>query len=284
MNNRWIAVAAAGLMVVATASVVTVRAVGATPPSGGTQQTTAATTTSDDGIWLEDKAPEWHPRDEPIGYYEGHCQGDTPVITKQPERVKTPIAELKPVCEDGIFMTELIWKEAEVPSGPVKLAELPLKPLDYGQRAEIRLNGYHLSDPRREKDVFPYVTTAGRTVIPVRWLAEAAGARILWKQQTQEIEVHWKDRVVHMRVGDTQATVNGKAFTLEQPPKLVAGRTLVPVRFAAEGMGAQVTWDAMAQTVSITLAGVTCPPSYCVDRQEEVQAEYNAEYVRTHNQ
>ena len=61
--------------------------------------------------------------------------------------------------------------------------------------------------------------------------------------------------LIRLVIGDTAASVNGKAALLDTPPVLINDRTMVPVRFVAEGMGAQVDWNGETQTVKITLDG-----------------------------
>ncbi len=51
-------------------------------------------------------------------------------------------------------------------------------------------------------------------------------------------------RVVEMWVGKKQYTVNGQLKQMDVAPFLQSGRTFVPVRFAAEGLGARVEWFA----------------------------------------
>lgn len=60
---------------------------------------------------------------------------------------------------------------------------------------------------------------------------------------------------IQLTIGSTTATVNEKAVPIDVPPVLISGRTLVPVRFIAESMGAKVDWQGETQTVKITLEG-----------------------------
>ncbi len=55
-----------------------------------------------------------------------------------------------------------------------------------------------------------------------------------------------------LKVGDLNAEVAGQPVTLDVPPQLVGGRTLVPLRFLVESLGAQVAWDAAARRITIT--------------------------------
>ncbi|AOT71978.1 stalk domain-containing protein [Geosporobacter ferrireducens] len=60
---------------------------------------------------------------------------------------------------------------------------------------------------------------------------------------------------IQLTIGSSTATVNEKAVSIDVPPALISGRTLVPVRFIAESMGAKVDWQGETQTVKITLEG-----------------------------
>jgi hypothetical protein len=57
--------------------------------------------------------------------------------------------------------------------------------------------------------------------------------------------------------------VNGQPVALDVPPMIVGGRTLVPLRFLGEALGASVNWDPSNYTVSIfsTAAAPVNPPA-----------------------
>jgi hypothetical protein len=63
--------------------------------------------------------------------------------------------------------------------------------------------------------------------------------------------------VISMPVGSTSYRKNGLAMTLDVPPFIRSGRTLVPVRAISEGLGAEVQWDAATRTVTLSLDGFT---------------------------
>jgi hypothetical protein len=48
-----------------------------------------------------------------------------------------------------------------------------------------------------------------------------------------------------------QLVVNGALVKTDVPPKVIDGRTLVPIRAVAEALKADVQWDAHAQTVTV---------------------------------
>lgn len=60
--------------------------------------------------------------------------------------------------------------------------------------------------------------------------------------------------LINLTIGTKKATVNGVAYTLDAEPFInaEAGRTLVPVRFVSEALGAQVDWNPENNQVVIT--------------------------------
>lgn len=99
----------------------------------------------------------------------------------------------------------------------------------------------------------PPVNENGRTLVPVRAIFEALGARITWDPASQTISaVHpEREKYVILKLGSTTAWVDGEQVTLDLAPKSIDGRTMVPLRFISTAMGAEVTWDAATETVII---------------------------------
>jgi len=52
-------------------------------------------------------------------------------------------------------------------------------------------------------------------------------------------------------IGQAFALVNGEPVQLDAPAFIQNGRTYLPVRFISENLGAVVTWDDTAKTVTI---------------------------------
>lgn len=92
----------------------------------------------------------------------------------------------------------------------------------------------------------------GRVMVPMRSIFEALGAQVQWDPGTQGINAQRAATVVQMQIGNRNATINGQAVTLDQPPLLYAGATMVPLRFVGEAMGAEVRWSEIQSAVFIT--------------------------------
>jgi N-acetylmuramoyl-L-alanine amidase len=105
------------------------------------------------------------------------------------------------------------------------------------------------------KQVFPDVpllVNSGRMLVPIRIVAETLGAQVDWDGANRAAVVTTPSRRVVMPIDSTAATVNGVEITLDAPAVLYMSRTLVPLRFVAESMGCEVSWDPTARTASVT--------------------------------
>ncbi len=95
----------------------------------------------------------------------------------------------------------------------------------------------------------------GRTLVPMRDIFQALGASVAWNNQTQGITATRGGTPaanVGLQIGSRFATVNGRGVTLDQPAVLYRGNTMVPMRFVAEALGAQVNWNGATEVAAIT--------------------------------
>ncbi len=106
----------------------------------------------------------------------------------------------------------------------------------------------------------PPAVIGGRVLVPLRGVFERLGAFVQWDQQSNTVTAVRGDTQVTLVIGSRQATVNGRALILDVPALIVGGRTLVPLRFVSEAMGARVDWDAGSRAVFITSSTVGQPP------------------------
>lgn len=83
----------------------------------------------------------------------------------------------------------------------------------------------------------------GRTLVPLRGIFETLGAKVEWDGETNSIAAVKDDTAIMLQIGLKEAYVNEDVVALEQEPIIVNDRTLVPLRFVGEALGAQVDWD-----------------------------------------
>lgn len=126
------------------------------------------------------------------------------------------------------------------------------------QVVQIALNGVLL-----DSDV-PAFIRGGRTMVPVRLITEEMGAAVQWFADTNEVAITLGEVTVQLKIGSAQALVNGVTETLyDGIPAMIAKyngveRTMVPLRFVSEQLGAQVEWDQETYTASISTKQATC--------------------------
>lgn len=107
-----------------------------------------------------------------------------------------------------------------------------------------------VNDEQLNFDVPPVIQN-GRTMVPLRLIFEKLGAEVKWDGATKTIAATRAGTTLKMRVGDKYAEVNGRWLEMEVPAGVVNGRTLVPLRFVSEAMGADVQWNPNLQLAII---------------------------------
>lgn len=98
----------------------------------------------------------------------------------------------------------------------------------------------------------PYVAGAGTTLVPLRVITEAFGAKVTWVNETKEIILEYPDVNITLQIGNVNVTVNEHTEQLPEAPVLSPnGVTMVPLRFVSETFGAVVSYD--NETAAITV-------------------------------
>ncbi len=91
-----------------------------------------------------------------------------------------------------------------------------------------------------------------RTLLPVRAVVEAMGGAAAWDEETQTAVLAKGDTVILLKIGSDIAFINETSHTLDTVPVTINDRTMLPIRFIAEGFGYTVGWDGSTQTVTLT--------------------------------
>lgn len=108
-----------------------------------------------------------------------------------------------------------------------------------------------LTDTVSLKFEMPPVRIGGAAYIHIRPVSEAFGALVIWNDEDRTVTISKAGAVLFCRVDRPEAYLNGTPVTLDSPPRLVEGRTMVPLRFVAEGLGLGVTWHEPSATIRI---------------------------------
>ncbi|HOO96664.1 MAG TPA: stalk domain-containing protein [Caldisericia bacterium] len=97
----------------------------------------------------------------------------------------------------------------------------------------------------------------GRTLVPIRIIAESLGAQVSWNATEKRIDIMQSNHAgkvtsISLWVGKSDATINGKKIQIDVAPMILDSRTYVPVRFISESFGAEVEWIQETKEIEIT--------------------------------
>jgi len=109
--------------------------------------------------------------------------------------------------------------------------------------------------PPQAMDVLPVIQD-GRTLIPIRFVAQALGAAVDWTPATADrpLTIHIILSGQTLSFGIGEITPGLAALGMDVPAQMINSRTMVPLRFVSEFFGAVVNWDAETMGIEITTA------------------------------
>lgn len=108
---------------------------------------------------------------------------------------------------------------------------------------QIGNNGVVLNNENKILDAAPLISQ-NRTMVPLRFIAEAFGANVSWAQDTKTVTIVIDGKVLTMRI-------NQELEDFGAAPIISNGRTMVPIRYISEELGANVIWVPSTKTVAI---------------------------------
>lgn len=101
----------------------------------------------------------------------------------------------------------------------------------------------------------PPAMIGGRLMVPLRGIFEALKADVVYDGATRSIQATKGTRVVQLQLGSRTAVIDGKTLFLDVPADTIGGRTMVPLRFVSESLGADVKWEGATKTVRLSSTG-----------------------------
>jgi hypothetical protein len=104
----------------------------------------------------------------------------------------------------------------------------------------------------------PPVIKNGRTLLPIRAIIiDALGGSVDWDAIARKVIVTLDNKTIELWIGKSTAAVNGVSTPIDPAnasvvPEIISGRTMLPLRFITESLGATLGWDQNTQTITIT--------------------------------
>lgn len=97
----------------------------------------------------------------------------------------------------------------------------------------------------------PPVIIDGRTMLPMRLIAQELGCEVLWSEETKQAFIINDDYTIAFTLGSKKVIKNGEEITLDVPAMIINDRTMLPVRALAKALDLNITWDDPTRTVYI---------------------------------
>ncbi len=99
-------------------------------------------------------------------------------------------------------------------------------------------------------DVAPMLLN-NRTFLPFRYIGETVGAEIKWDNNAKKVTYVQGGKTIELWIGKNTVKVNGTSKSIDAAPVLSGGRTLAPIRFVMENLGARLQWDNEEKKVTV---------------------------------
>jgi cell wall hydrolase/autolysin len=178
----------------------------------------------------------------------------------------------------------------------------------YGEQVKMDLfyNGKHHAYAAKEVKIeidgkamvpkdMPAVIIDGRTMLPMRQIAQELGCEVNWNEAAKQIYVMRGSDIIVFTVDSKTGYENGKEFTMDVPATIVNDRTMLPVRALADALHLNIKWNDPNRIVSIqsgdtvvkdepkapesgqttagTLTGIQTPSAKDTDQTFTIQAD-----------
>ncbi|MGB9749815.1 MAG: stalk domain-containing protein [Caldisericia bacterium] len=101
----------------------------------------------------------------------------------------------------------------------------------------------------------PPLIIKGRTLVPLRFITELLGGKVLWNPYEKRIDIN-----IEILKGETKITfyidknyyfVDKIKYFLDTPPKIISGRTYIPLRVFVEALNFKIDWFEKEKKIEI---------------------------------
>lgn len=180
----------------------------------------------------------------------------------QPQPQPQPEPEQKPEPNESGHNYNPFWfgyfvsnaktdNKTDAKSGIAAPVKLDSKLAIGSKTLKVTVNGV---ERKVEMDVAPFIDS-NRTMLPIRFVAEALGFKVEWDEPSRTVILTDKDNVVKIPVDTNKIIVNGNEYESDVKPVLRNNRTMLPIGNVARALGLvdgkDIIWDSATRTVVI---------------------------------
>ena len=164
-----------------------------------------------------------------------------------------PYRPYKPYRHDDKKVTEEPREEKPVEEKQEKTTATEIKAIvTIGSKdLEILINGI---SSKKTMDVAAQIKNS-RTMLPLRFVAEALGFKVMWISETRTVVIYDDEFKVEIPVDTNTIIVNGVKFESDVKPQIVNNRTLLPIANIARALGLKdgtdILWNPVTRQATI---------------------------------
>jgi inhibitor of cysteine peptidase len=133
------------------------------------------------------------------------------------------------------------------PSWPTGQAKLMME-----KNISIFVDGEQLPFPDQQ----PFIDQHHRTLVPVRFFAQALGASVEWQALQKQVLIRTSDKTLSLKVGEAEVLIHpDRIERMDSVAVLVNNRLLVPLRHISNYLDCQVSWDESSRIAHVFTQG-----------------------------
>lgn len=202
---------------------------------------------------------------EQLNYYKvvmSYVKAAKTAIPQPPDEQKpnpTPPVNPPQVDKEPLQITDLV-EEGQVIiltwTADASIVRYDLYRSDNGT-AFVKMNDFLLTQPYYEDRY----TFEGHQYV-YKWVAYGKDGKLIKQTVIKQVKIIKKVPIdekiikltnIRLKINSYTAYINDKAYTLEAAPTLIDERTMVPLRFITEALGATLVWDGNERSISLAL-------------------------------
>ena len=142
-------------------------------------------------------------------------------------------------------------EKEEKPAEKTTMTEIKAIATIGSKELEILINGI---SSKKTMDVAAQINN-GRTMLPLRFVAEALGFKVMWISETRTVVIYDDEFKVEIPVDSNLIIVNGVSYESDVKPQLVNNRTLLPIANIARALGLKdgtdILWNPQTRQATV---------------------------------
>ena len=125
----------------------------------------------------------------------------------------------------------------------------------------------------------PALLEKATTMVPMRGIFEKLGASVNWDEGSRTIIATKAQTIISLTLNQKTAYVDGKEIELQVAAFSVNGRTLVPLRFISEALGAMFSWEGSNWSAYINTGAALTQPAATESQSGQIVKELSVSEV-----